>query len=105
VLANLMDNADEHGRGLTAVTVDRDDGRATVTVDDAGPGVPEHERARIFERFARGSRTGRASSGGSGLGLSLVVRHLALMHGRVTVTDGPAGGARFVVDLPVEDER
>jgi signal transduction histidine kinase len=105
VLANLMDNADEHGRGLTGVTVDLDDGRATIAVDDAGPGVPEHERTRIFERFARGSGTGRASSAGSGLGLSLVVRHLVLMRGRVTVTDSPCGGARFVVDLPVEAGR
>ena len=103
VLANLMDNADAHGEGLTAVTVARQSGRATVAVDDAGPGVPAAERERIFERFARGSRSGRASSGGSGLGLSLVVRHLALMDGGVHVTDGPSGGARFVVDLPVEE--
>jgi two-component system, OmpR family, sensor histidine kinase MtrB len=103
VLANLMDNADAHGEGLTAVTVARQGDRATVAVDDAGPGVPAAERERIFERFARGSRSGRASSGGSGLGLSLVVRHLALMDGGVHVTDAPAGGARFVVDLPPEE--
>jgi two-component system sensor histidine kinase MtrB len=102
VLANLMDNADRHGGGLTAVAVARCGERATVTVDDGGPGVPEAERERIFERFARGSRSGRTSSEGSGLGLSLVVRHLALMDGRVTVTGSPSGGARFVVDLPVE---
>ena len=102
VLANLMDNAQRHGGGLTAVGVARSGDRATVTVDDAGPGVPAAERERVFERFARGSRSGRTSSEGSGLGLSLVVRHLALMDGRVTVTDSPGGGARFVVDLPVE---
>jgi two-component system, OmpR family, sensor histidine kinase MtrB len=103
VLANLMDNADKHGEGLTGVGLARDGDTATITVDDAGPGVPEAERARVFERFARGSRSGRASSDGSGLGLSLVQRHLALMDGSVSVGDSPAGGARFVVAVPVED--
>ena len=102
VLANLMDNAHRHGGGVTAVAVARSGDRATVTVDDAGPGIPAAERERVFERFARGSRSGRTSSDGSGLGLSLVVRHLALMDGHVAVTESPAGGARFVVDLPVE---
>jgi signal transduction histidine kinase len=104
VLTNLMDNADKHGEGLTAVGVTRGRHSATITVDDAGPGVPEAERARVFERFARGSRSGRASSDGSGLGLSLVERHLALMDGSVAVRDSPDGGARFVVVVPVEDQ-
>jgi signal transduction histidine kinase len=103
VLANLMDNADRHGGGLTCVAVNRSGDRVLVTVDDAGPGVPAAERERVFERFARGSRSGRSSSEGSGLGLSLVVRHLALMDGAIAVTDSPAGGARFVVALPVVD--
>jgi two-component system, OmpR family, sensor histidine kinase MtrB len=103
VLANLMDNADQHGDGLTGVRVARHGATATVSVDDAGPGVPEEERQRIFERFARGSRSARISSEGSGLGLSLVQRHLALMGGSVSVGDSPAGGARFVVTLPVEE--
>jgi two-component system, OmpR family, sensor histidine kinase MtrB len=103
VLANLMDNADHHGDGLTGVRVAEHGGQATVSVDDAGPGVPEQERQRIFERFARGSQSARISSGGSGLGLSLVQRHLALMGGSVAVGDSPAGGARFVVTLPVEE--
>ena len=100
VLANLMDNADRHGDGLTGVTLQVDGPRATVVVDDAGPGIEPGERDRVFERFARGSRSGRASSEGSGLGLSLVVRHLALMDGTVHLTDAPGGGARFVVELP-----
>ncbi len=104
VLANLMDNADKHGEGLTGVGLAREGDRATITVDDAGAGVPESERERVFERFARGSRSGRASSDGSGLGLSLVQRHLALMAGSVSIGDSPDGGARFVVVVPVEDQ-
>jgi signal transduction histidine kinase len=102
VLRNLIDNADSHGGGLTAVTVERSGATVCVVVDDAGPGVPEVERTVVFERFARGSWSGRASSDGSGLGLALVSRHVQLMGGTVAVTDAPGGGARFVVRLPAD---
>ncbi len=101
VLRNLIDNADGHGGGLAAVTVERSGPWVCLVVDDHGPGVPEAERAVVFERFARGSRSTRASSAGSGLGLALVSRHVQLMGGTVAVTDAPGGGARFVVRLPV----
>ncbi|MGY1835773.1 ATP-binding protein [Blastococcus sp. SYSU DS0510] len=102
VLGNLMDNADKHGGGLTGVTVSRAGDVARVAVDDAGPGVAEEERDRIFERFARGTGSIRTHTEGAGLGLALVVRHVRMMGGAVHVEDGPDGGARFVVDLPVE---
>ncbi|MGY2004758.1 ATP-binding protein [Blastococcus sp. SYSU DS1024] len=102
VLGNLMDNAEKHGGGLTGVTVSRDGDVVRVAVDDAGPGVAVAERDRIFERFARGSGSIRTRTEGAGLGLALVVRHLRMMGGAVRVEDSPGGGARFVVDLPVE---
>ena len=103
VVANLVENAETHGGGLTAVTVTRTHGAARVLVDDAGPGVREADRERIFERFARGPGSARATSDGAGLGLSLVARHVHLMGGEVAVEDSPHGGARFVLTLPVED--
>ncbi len=102
VLRNLIDNADKHGGGLTAVTVERNATSACIVVDDSGPGVPEEERSTVFERFARGTGSTRASSDGSGLGLALVSRHVHLMGGTVVVTDAPGGGARFVVRLPAD---
>jgi signal transduction histidine kinase len=73
-----------------------------VAVDDAGPGIDPTERAKVFERFYRGSAAGRRGSGtGTGLGLSLVAEHLRVMHGQIRVESSPAGGARFVVALPV----
>ncbi len=102
VISNLIDNADKHGGGLTAVTVERSDTVACVIVDDHGAGVPEHERGVIFERFARGGGSVRTSTEGSGLGLALVTRHVQMMGGTVLVTDNPNGGARFVVRLPVD---
>ena len=102
-LANLFENATVHGDGLRAVGVECGDGTARVTVDDSGPGVPDEFRALIFERFARGTAAGQRSKGGGvGLGLSLVAEHVRLHGGRVWVEDAPGSGARFVVELPME---
>lgn len=102
VVGNLVENAEHYGGGATAVRVERGRGRVRIAVEDAGPGVPEAERSQVFERFFRGSESGRrGAGGGSGLGLALVAEHVNLMGGRVWVEPGPAGkGARFVVELP-----
>ncbi|QIS04285.1 HAMP domain-containing protein [Nocardia brasiliensis] len=99
-IANLLDNADRHGGGLTEVTVARDGRDALIHIDDAGPGVPEGDRERIFERFVT-AKIGRRTGTGTGIGLALVAETVAAHHGSVTCTDRPGGGARFVVRLPV----
>jgi len=100
VVANLVENAERHGRRCSRVQVTRDGDRVVVTVDDEGPGVPTDRRERIFERFARTG--GSADDGtGVGLGLAIVARHVQAHGGSVRVDDGPEGGARFVVSLPL----
>ncbi len=71
-------------------------------MEDEGPGIRPEERERIFERFARGRKSGsRGDSLGSGLGLALVAEHVRLLDGRVWVEDrGAEPGARFVVEVP-----
>lgn len=102
VIANLVGNARAYGGGAVRLGLVRRDGRARIEVDDAGPGVAPDERDLIFERFARGSASGRRASGeGVGLGLALVREHVRLHGGDVWVEDRPGGGARFVVELPV----
>ena len=67
-------------------------------LDDSGPGIPESERAQVFERRYRGSNA--AGTPGSGIGLA-VVRGLVHAHeGEVAVTGNPDGGTRVVVRLP-----
>lgn len=67
-----------------------------LTVDDEGPGVPEHLKAVIFEPFRRG---GESHAPGTGIGLSLVARFAELHGGRAWVEDRAGGGASFRVLL------
>jgi two-component system, OmpR family, sensor histidine kinase MtrB len=103
VMVNLMENADHYGGGATTVSVGPGhDAQVEVTIDDAGPGIDLSERTKIFERFYRGSASGRRGTGtGTGLGLALVAEHMRVMHGAVRVESAPEGGARFVLTLPV----
>jgi two-component system, OmpR family, sensor histidine kinase MtrB len=103
VVTNLVQNAEVHGGGCTAVLVSADDGEAVISVDDQGPGVRPVDRERVFERFAR-----RGSSDGTrgvGLGLAIVRQHVLWHGGSIHVEGRPGGGARFVVRLPVRGVR
>ncbi|BDV29805.1 two-component sensor histidine kinase [Microbacterium terricola] len=102
-VTNLVDNALRHARERVAIGVRVVDGRALLWVDDDGSGVPHAERERVFERFVRLDEARSRDAGGAGLGLALV-REIALAHGgTVRIDDAPAGGARFVIELPAEE--
>jgi signal transduction histidine kinase len=102
VLLNLLDNAVKYGRPdqVIVVGIDGREGRATLTVDDQGPGVPADARAKIWLPYSRLGSTATSAVAGTGIGLA-VVRELVALHGGSTrVEDAPHGGARFVVELP-----
>ena len=98
VLTNLLDNASRHGGGATGVTVDEERGMLLIAVDDDGPGVPDDERALVFDRFRRGSRF-TESTRGSGLGLAIVAEQCRAHGGDARVEKRAGGGARFVARL------
>jgi signal transduction histidine kinase len=99
ILGNLLTNAREHADGPIRVAVQAGEpGFVLVIVDDAGPGVPDDEKQRIFERFTRGRESRHRV--GTGLGLALVTEHAGALGGSAWVEDRPGGGARFVVSLP-----
>lgn len=104
-LDNLLDNAEKHGGGAVGVSLTKVDGHVLIAVDDAGPGVADEDRRRVFHRFSRGSAVAgrRGAADGVGLGLSLVDEHVRLHGGEVRIEDRPDGepGARFVVELPL----
>ena len=100
VVRNLVDNAQRHATSRVAVTLRPDGDALSLIVDDDGPGVPEADRALIFDRFTRLDEARGRAAGGAGLGLAVVRRVVEQHGGTVTVTDSPLGGARFVVCLP-----
>ncbi|HYA45790.1 MAG TPA: HAMP domain-containing sensor histidine kinase [Acidimicrobiales bacterium] len=131
VIANLVENALKYARTSVAVTVEgraaevdeagnrppggrrqrgtasaRQQGRGTtgilITVEDDGPGIPEEDLPRIFERLFRSSTVAiRSLGGGSGLGLSIVAELVKAMGGSVHAESpvGPHGGTRMVITL------
>ncbi len=107
VVANLMENASYYAGGATMVQVTPgpetggERGTVRIEIDDRGPGIPETERPKVFERFYRGPASGRRGTGtGTGLGLALVAEHIRLMDGKVWVGEAEGGGAKFVIELP-----
>jgi signal transduction histidine kinase len=102
LLSNLVDNALRYTPegGRVDVGVAADAGHAVLSVRDSGPGIPEADRERVFDRFVRGGVTAEAVRG-SGLGLSIVKR-VAERHGaRIIVGPGLDGaGAGISVRFP-----
>jgi len=98
VIDNAITNAVKHG-GATEIrlaAISSVDG-VEITVDDNGLGVPEEERAAVFDRFSRGSTAARS---GSGLGLALVAQQADIHGGTAALETSPMGGARLLLRLP-----
>lgn len=78
-----------------------DDGWATVTVQDEGPGIDPDSLELIFARFYRGEKSRSRSHGGAGLGLAIARGIIEAHGGRAWAENVPAGGARFTFTVPV----
>ena len=99
-LGNLIANAVKYG-GAARVKAFALDGRAVITVEDDGPGLPEDELEAVFEPFHRAERSRSRETGGAGLGLT-VARQAARAHGGdVTLTNRSEGGLVARLDLPL----
>jgi two-component system phosphate regulon sensor histidine kinase PhoR len=102
VLRNLVENAAHYAPEATTITVAarRAPAGLVLTVADEGPGIPDGDRHRIFERFYRVDPARGRNPGGTGLGLA-IVKHLVGLHGgTVEAANRPGGGAIFTVTLP-----
>lgn len=99
VVINLMENASKYsGQGTIEVTGRFDDRELVISVGDDGPGVPQDDRARLFEPFVRGK--GPAGVSGSGLGLYIAKAIVEAHGGNLTLGGSPSGGALFTITLP-----
>ncbi len=103
VLLNLLDNAIKYGPQGQTITVElyKESGKACIAVCDQGPGVPESERERIWGGYYRLEREHEAAIAGTGIGLAVVGELINKHDGTVRVEDAEAGGARFVIELPL----
>ena len=104
-VTNLVENAVKFSQGTAVpgpvvVEVRRGDAHADVIVSDRGPGIPEGDLPRIFDRFFRGDAA-RTSGGGVGLGLAIVTWVMRSHGGTITATNRPDGGARICARFPV----
>ncbi|HWV06361.1 MULTISPECIES: ATP-binding protein [unclassified Ralstonia] len=100
-LLNLIRNAARYASNTITIRAEAGSaGALRLTVEDDGPGIPEPDRARVFEPFLRLDASRDRHTGGFGLGLA-IVRRIALVHGgEVRLDAAAAGGARFAVLLP-----
>lgn len=97
VVDNLLTNALVHGSEEVEVTVGPG---PVLVVRDHGPGIPSSLREDVFEPFVQGPAQRHAARPGTGIGLALVRRIVAVHDGSVHLDDAPGGGARFTVTLP-----
>lgn len=104
VLINLIENAAKHtGAGSPIeISAERVDGEIVVEVADRGPGLPEGEEERIFEKFFRGPSAQKAA--GVGLGLTICRAIMSAHGGRIWAQNRREGGASFKLALPAEGE-
>ncbi|MGD8494762.1 MAG: HAMP domain-containing sensor histidine kinase [Gemmatimonadales bacterium] len=107
VIENLLDNALKHSPRGSAIELrlhrieNGGEPEAEIRVSDRGPGVPEEDRAAIFERFVQRGELG-GSAAGVGLGLTICREIVAAHGGRIGVEENPGGGSTFSFTLPLE---
>jgi signal transduction histidine kinase len=103
VLLNLVTNGLQHAPDRTSVklAVHRRDGAACVQVSDHGPGVPPEHLGHVFDRFYRTDAARARFHGGAGLGLAIAQAIIEVHGGSISAANAPAGGALFIVILPL----
>jgi len=97
IVANLVDNALEHGGSSVSVRIGADE----IEVADDGPGIPREHLPHVFERFYKADAS--RSGSGTGLGLAIARENAMLLGGRLEVASEPGAGSRFTVVLPVAE--
>jgi signal transduction histidine kinase len=101
VVTNLLDNAGRYADSSIDVSLHANARHAILMVDDDGPGIPEHLRDDVLQRFVRVDESRERGSGGAGLGLAIVTEIVRVHEGEIEITESPSGGARVRVLLPL----
>lgn len=103
VMQNLVGNGLRHANSVIRLSARIERGEAVLVVEDDGPGIPESDRSRVFEPFTRLDDSRTRSTGGYGLGLSIVNRIVYWFGGTIAVDASETlGGARFTMRWPAQ---
>ena len=102
VLLNLLENATRYAGANASIHLGAHvvSDAIVVQVSDDGPGIPEHERDKVFEKFYRGQRTPK-SDGGVGLGLTICRAIVRAHGGRISIQESPTGGTLVEFTVPL----
>jgi len=103
IVRNLLTNAIRYSpeKGSIRISLILQDEKMRFRVDDQGPGIPEEDRERIFERFTRLEASRNRQEGGRGLGLAITRAMVRAMGGEIGAEDSPLGGAGLWFQLPL----
>ena len=103
VLFNLVENGIKYNKkdGALYITLKRLEEDAVIEIRDTGMGIPEDALAHIFERFYRVDKARSRSTGGSGLGLSIVRNIIRRNHGQIHVESTMGSGTKFTLQFPI----
>ncbi|TWT25843.1 cell wall metabolism sensor histidine kinase WalK [Planomicrobium sp. CPCC 101110] len=104
VWTNLLNNSIKFTPAHGEISIKASSGYNSISISfaDSGMGIPLEERKDIFKPFYKVNRSRDAAVKGNGLGLSIVKQIVDLHHGKIHVSEGPKGGAKFTVVLPVQ---
>ena len=105
ILFNLVENGIKYNRpgGALKLTLSREAQNAIINISDTGVGIPEESLAHIFERFYRVDKARSRSTGGSGLGLSIVRNLIERNNGQIRVTSKLGEGTEFTITFPIAE--
>ena len=101
IVVNAINYTPEYGHVEARVSFG--DGKCIIAVEDDGPGIPDEEKQKIFERFYRLDDSRARDTGGTGLGLAITKEAVLLHNGTIEVTDSQTGGSIFTITLPVPE--
>jgi signal transduction histidine kinase len=104
LLSNLLDNAVRHAKSRIEIVVGKRADKALLAIGDDGPGIPEADRTRVFDRFVRLDTDRSRTSGGTGLGLAIVAEIVSTHNGTICIGERHGGGTLVTVTLPCSVE-
>ncbi len=100
IFENIISNAIKYAH-IAKINLTTQDDSITITIDDDGPGIPEHELNNVFEPFYRVNNATTANTKGSGVGLAFTKLAVLIYHGTVSLENLPGRGLRATVTFPV----